>query len=125
MTGAVLAYGLQAVEARVARQVLHHRTLVLDTQLMLAELVHRPQLVTAQELDSRLQHLTQQPVWFGPQVPRLAGGPQNNTRLADIAHSHLVDRMVGKKHNAGTQRKSNGGRCEGKRRVNEKWYLTG
>jgi hypothetical protein len=60
--------------------------------------VGSPKTIATQELDCCTKRITRESVWLGLQVPLLATASKDNTGIADIAHDHLMNRVM-RKHN--------------------------
>jgi hypothetical protein len=60
--------------------------------------VGSPEAIATQELDCCTKRITRESVWLGSQVPLLAIASRDDIGMADIAHDHLINRVM-RKHN--------------------------
>jgi hypothetical protein len=60
--------------------------------------VGSPKVIATQELDCCTKRITRESVWLGSQVLLLAIVSRDDTGMADMAHDHLINRVM-RKHN--------------------------
>jgi hypothetical protein len=60
--------------------------------------VGSPKTIATQELDYCIKRITRESVWLGSQVLLLVIASRDDTGIADIAHNHLINRVM-RKHN--------------------------
>jgi hypothetical protein len=96
VAGAILTLRLQTMKAIIASQVLNWLTFVPQAGLVFFQLVGSPKAIAAQELDRCTKRITRESVWLGSQVPLLATASRDDTGIADIAHDHLMNRVMRK-----------------------------
>ena len=63
---------------------------------MFFQLVGSPEAIATQELDRCTERITRESVWLGSQVPLLATVSRDDTGMADMAHDHLMNRVMRK-----------------------------
>jgi hypothetical protein len=81
---------VETAEAIIRCQVRDSQALVLVLRLLQPELFYRPQPITRQELDCRLQDLARQLVWAGLAVPPKTCKGQVQAGPAIAADKNLV-----------------------------------
>jgi hypothetical protein len=58
--------------------------------------VGSPKAIATQELDRYTKRITRESVWLGSQVLLLVIASRDDTGIADIAHDHLMNRVMRK-----------------------------
>ena len=92
--GGVLTFGLQAVEAVIAGEVLDQGALVFRLGFAIFQLFDGSQTITAEAFDCRIQLRTGQTVRVGAQMALLAATPWKNAGLTNATYNNLMRRIV-------------------------------